>query len=73
MQVLQFLAKRPGEAVTRRDLEVGVWRDRVVGYEALGRTIAQLRKGLGRRLQTAAIHRDNPEDGLSSDRPSPPL
>ena len=47
MEVLQYLARRPGEVVSRDDLEAGVWGDRVVGYEALGRTVAQLRKALG--------------------------
>jgi TolB-like protein/lipoprotein NlpI len=47
MQVLEYLARRPGEVVTRGELETVVWGERVVGYEALGRSVAQLRKALG--------------------------
>ena len=47
MQVLEFLARYPNEVVSRADLEAGVWGGRAVGYEALGRTVALLRKALG--------------------------
>ena len=47
MQVLEFLARHPNEVVSRTQLEKGVWGERTVGYEALGRTVALLRRALG--------------------------
>jgi TolB-like protein/DNA-binding winged helix-turn-helix (wHTH) protein/tetratricopeptide (TPR) repeat protein len=47
MQVLEHLARHFREVVSRADLETEVWRGRTVGYEAVSRTIAQLRKALG--------------------------
>lgn len=47
MLVLEFLARHPNEVVSRTDLETKVWEGRAVGYEALARTIALLRKALG--------------------------
>ena len=44
MAVLVYLARRPGEAVTREELEREVWSGVVVGYDALSNTIAKLRK-----------------------------
>ena len=47
MAVLVYLAGRPGEAVTREELEREVWSGMVVGYDALSNTIAKLRKAFG--------------------------
>ena len=47
MAVLVYLAGHPGAAVTREELEREVWRDMVVGYDALSNTIAKLRKAFG--------------------------
>ena len=47
MQVLEYLAQHPNEVVARADLEAAVWGGRTVGYEAIGRTVALLRKALG--------------------------
>jgi adenylate cyclase len=47
MAVLVYLAGRPGETVTREELEREVWRGMVVGYDALSNTIAKLRKAFG--------------------------
>ena len=47
MQVLECLARHPNEVVSRSHLEEEVWGGRAVGYEALGRTVAILRKALG--------------------------
>jgi TolB-like protein len=46
MAVLEYLAARPGEVVTRRELEDAVWAGTVVGYKALTNTIIKLRKAL---------------------------
>lgn len=46
MAVLHYLAQHPGELVTRESLESAVWGRTVVGYDALTRCIARLRKVL---------------------------
>jgi len=51
MAVLDYLAQRPGEVVTREELERAVWGSTVVGYDALTRCIASLRKLLGDDLR----------------------
>ncbi|MGI9304662.1 MAG: winged helix-turn-helix domain-containing protein [Gammaproteobacteria bacterium] len=47
MQVLMYLAQRPGEAVTRQRLEDEVWKGTVVSYDALTSAIIKLRKAFG--------------------------
>jgi len=47
MAVLVYLAARPGQVVSREELEQQVWSGRVVGYEALSNTIAKLRRAFG--------------------------
>lgn len=47
MQVLCFLASRPGQAVTREELEAEAWPRMVVTYDALTNAIIKLRKALG--------------------------
>ncbi len=47
MEVLVYLASRPGEVVSREDLENKVWRGAVVGYDAVTSTVIKLRKALG--------------------------
>jgi TolB-like protein/DNA-binding winged helix-turn-helix (wHTH) protein/Flp pilus assembly protein TadD len=44
MDVLVYLAARPGQVVTREELEAAVWAGRVVGYDALTGTMQKLRK-----------------------------
>ena len=46
MAVLTYLASRPGEVVTREELEKDVWRGAVIGYDAVTSTIIKLRKAL---------------------------
>lgn len=47
MEVLVYLTSRPGEVVTRDDLEREAWHGAVVGYDSVTKTIAKLRKALG--------------------------
>lgn len=47
MAVLAYLAQRPGQPVMREEIEQAVWGQAVVGYDALTRCIARLRKELG--------------------------
>lgn len=44
MALLRYLAERHGQVVTREDLESEVWKDVVVGYDALNISVAKLRK-----------------------------
>jgi TolB-like protein/DNA-binding winged helix-turn-helix (wHTH) protein len=47
MDVLLYLADRPGKVVRREELEGAVWAGTVVGYDALTGAMKDLRKGLG--------------------------
>ena len=44
MQVLEYLARHPGQVVSREELEATVWSGRVVGYDAVTNAIIKLRK-----------------------------
>lgn len=46
MEVLVYFASRPGEVVTREELERDVWLGALVGYDAVTNTIIKLRKAL---------------------------
>jgi len=46
MDVLAYMASRPGELITREDLEQNVWTGTIVGYDALSHTISKLREAL---------------------------
>jgi DNA-binding winged helix-turn-helix (wHTH) protein/TolB-like protein len=47
MELLVFLASRPGEVVSREELLSAVWPGVVVGDEALSQAVTKLRKALG--------------------------
>jgi len=47
MEVLVYLASRPGDVITREELERDVWRGALVGYDAITNTVIKLRKALG--------------------------
>jgi TolB-like protein/DNA-binding winged helix-turn-helix (wHTH) protein len=47
IEVLRYLAMRPGQVVSRHEIEDAVWSDRTVGYDALTGTMFKLRKALG--------------------------
>jgi adenylate cyclase len=44
MELLVYLVRRPGQVVSRAEIEDQVWHGRVVSYEALSGTIAKIRK-----------------------------
>jgi adenylate cyclase len=46
MEVLIYLATRPGEVISREELERDVWRGAVIGYDAVTNTVIKLRKAL---------------------------
>jgi TolB-like protein/DNA-binding winged helix-turn-helix (wHTH) protein/Tfp pilus assembly protein PilF/rhodanese-related sulfurtransferase len=47
MAVLEYLASRSGQVVSRQDLEQAVWAGTVVGYDAISNAIIKLRKAFG--------------------------
>src|SRR5262245_58140356 len=47
MEVLLYLASRPGEVVGREELLAEIWRGVVVGDDALTQVVIKLRKALG--------------------------
>lgn len=47
MDVMVYFASRPGEVITRADLERDVWKGAVVGYDAVTNTVIKLRKAFG--------------------------
>lgn len=47
MALLVFLAKHAGKVVSREAIEAEVWKNVVVGYDALASTVIKLRKALG--------------------------
>jgi TolB-like protein/DNA-binding winged helix-turn-helix (wHTH) protein/Tfp pilus assembly protein PilF len=46
MQVLLYLAEKAGQVVSRQEIEEHVWRNQIVGYDAISRTIVNIRKAL---------------------------
>ncbi len=47
MELLSYLAERPGQVVSRIEIEEQVWQGRVVSYEAVSGAIAKIRKAFG--------------------------
>ncbi len=47
MDVLVYLAERPGTVVSREELEAAVWAGTVVGYDAVTGTMQKLRRAFG--------------------------
>ncbi len=47
MALLVLLAKHAGEVMSREAIEAEIWKDVVVGYDALASTVIKLRKALG--------------------------
>jgi len=52
MDLLLYMAQRPGKVLTRDELEQAIWAGTVVGYDALTSAIIKIRKAFG----------DNPRD-----------
>jgi DNA-binding winged helix-turn-helix (wHTH) protein len=52
MDLLVFLARRPGEVLSRETLIDGVWQTRFVGEAVLRNTVAALRRALGDRADS---------------------
>ena len=46
MEVLCYFVSRPGQVVTREELERDVWHGAIIGYDAVTKTVIKLRKAL---------------------------
>lgn len=47
INVLSYLASRPGKVVSRVEIEEAVWHGRIIGYDSLTSLMFKLRKALG--------------------------
>ncbi len=63
MAVLEYLAARPGQVVSRQELEEAVWTGTVVGYDAISNAIIKLRKAFGDDAQHPRIIETIPKAG----------
>lgn len=55
MDVLIYLARHPGQVVSREELEKHVWPGRIVTYDAITATIVKLRKAFQDHDETAPL------------------
>ena len=63
MAVLVYLAERPGQVVSRQELEEAVWAGTVVGYDAISNAIIKLRKAFGDDAQNPQVIETIPKAG----------
>ena len=63
MDVLLYLAAHQGEVVSREELEKEVWRDVIVGYDAITATVLKLRKALQDDAKNPQIVKTVPKRG----------
>ncbi|MGD8784599.1 MAG: tetratricopeptide repeat protein [Thioalkalispiraceae bacterium] len=65
MDVLIYFAERPGQVISREELEDNVWRGRVVSYDALTTTIVKLRKAFQIEDSDEPVIKTIPKRGYS--------
>lgn len=63
MDVLVYLARRPGEVVSKEALLDGVWNTGAISESALTRTIAELRQAVGDSVEAPHILETIPKRG----------
>jgi adenylate cyclase len=63
MEVLLYLAARPGVVVTREELEAAVWAPAIVGYDAVTTTMLKLRKAFSDNPKNPQIIETIPKRG----------
>ena len=63
MDLLVYMSHRPGEALTREEILESVWKDVVVGYDALTNAVIKLRKALGDDARNPEIIETLPKKG----------
>ena len=55
MRVLELLISRPGEVLSRTDIENAVWPNAIIGDKTLTRAISELRKAFGDDAERPAV------------------
>lgn len=63
MELLMYLVDRPDRVVTRLEIETNVWKDRVVGYDALSGSIVKIRKAFEDTSKKSRIIQTIPKAG----------
>ena len=63
IDLLIYLVQKKNQVISREELENEVWRDRVVGYDALNSTIAKLRKAFSDDPKNPAVIQTVPKVG----------
>ena len=63
MQLLLYMSERPGQVVTRQELEDRVWEGTIVGYDALTNSILKLRKAFGDSSRKPRVIETIPKTG----------
>ena len=63
MQVLVFLANRPGEVISRQELEEDIWRGTIVSYDAITNTVIKIRKAFGDSSKNPSVIETIPKTG----------
>jgi TolB-like protein/class 3 adenylate cyclase len=63
MDLLVYMSKRPGEVLTRDDMEENVWQGMVIGYDALTNAIIKLRKAFDDNARDPSIIETLPKKG----------
>jgi TolB-like protein/class 3 adenylate cyclase len=63
MDLLLYMSRRPGEALTREEILEGVWKDVVVGYDALTGAVIKLRKAFDDDARNPRIIETLPKKG----------
>lgn len=63
MDLLVYMSQRPGEVLTRDDMEENVWQGMVIGYDALTNAIIKLRKAFNDNARDPSIIETLPKKG----------
>ena len=63
MDLLVYMSQRPGEVLTRDDMEENVWQGMVIGYDALTNAIIKLRKAFDDNARNPSIIETLPKKG----------
>jgi len=63
MDLLVYMSQRPGEVLTREEMEENVWQGMVIGYDALTNAIIKLRKAFDDSARNSTIIETLPKKG----------
>jgi DNA-binding winged helix-turn-helix (wHTH) protein len=63
MDLLVYLAERPGTVASREELEAALWSGTVVGYDAVNAAVLKLRRALADQARAPRIIETVPNKG----------